>query len=81
MYVFMCARVFARCSLQRLLEARLRVVFCRARLQHLEMGAGKWRALVRRFTARRYSAIAGDALTAAVGIPACHSRSEHHPKQ
>jgi hypothetical protein len=44
MYVFVCARVFARCRLQRLVEARLRAVFCRARLQLLEMGAGKWRA-------------------------------------
>jgi hypothetical protein len=43
-YVFVCARVFARCILQRLVEARLRAVFCRAHLQHLEMGAGKWRA-------------------------------------
>jgi hypothetical protein len=34
--------VFARCSLQRLVEARLRAVFCRTRLQHLEMGAEKW---------------------------------------
>jgi hypothetical protein len=30
--------------LQRLVEARLRAVFCRARLQFLEMGAEKWRA-------------------------------------
>jgi hypothetical protein len=44
MYVFVCAHVFARCILQRLVEAHLRAVFCRARLQHLEMGAGKWRA-------------------------------------
>jgi hypothetical protein len=44
MYVFVCARVFARYILQRLVEARLRAVFCRARLAHPEMGAGKWRA-------------------------------------
>jgi hypothetical protein len=44
MYVFVCARVFARCSLQRLVEARLRAVFCHTRLQHLEKGAGKRRA-------------------------------------
>jgi hypothetical protein len=44
MYVFVCVRVFARCSLQRLVEARLRAVFCRVRLQHLEMSTGKWRA-------------------------------------
>jgi hypothetical protein len=30
--------------MQRLVEARLHAVFCRARLQHLEMGVGKWRA-------------------------------------
>jgi hypothetical protein len=37
----MCARVFARCRLQRLVEVRLRVVFCHARLQLLEMGVEK----------------------------------------
>jgi hypothetical protein len=62
MYVFVCARVFAHCILQHLVQARLRAVFCRARLQHLEMGAGKWRALVRRFKAHKYSTTAGDAL-------------------
>jgi hypothetical protein len=41
MYMFVCARVFACCRLQRLVEARLRAVFCRARLQLLEIGAGK----------------------------------------
>jgi hypothetical protein len=30
--------------LQRLVEVRLRAVFCRARLQLLEMGVEKWRA-------------------------------------
>jgi hypothetical protein len=44
MYVFVCARVFARCILQRPVEARLRAAFCRARLAYPEMGAGKWRA-------------------------------------
>jgi hypothetical protein len=44
--------------MQRLAEARLRAVYCRARLQLLGMAARKWRAqiiysaLVRRFTAR-----------------------------
>jgi hypothetical protein len=44
--------------MQRLVEARLRAVYCRARLQLLGMAARKWRAqsiysaLVRRFTAR-----------------------------
>jgi hypothetical protein len=57
-YLFVCACVFARCKLQRLVEARLRFVYCRARLQLLGMAAQKWRAqsiysaLVRRFTAR-----------------------------
>jgi hypothetical protein len=41
MYVFVCAHVFARCILQRLMEARLRAVFCRARLPHPKIGAGK----------------------------------------
>jgi hypothetical protein len=41
MYVFVCARVFARCSLQRLVKACLRAVFCRARLQLLKMDTGK----------------------------------------
>jgi hypothetical protein len=60
--------MFARCRLQRLVEARLRVVYCRVRLQLLGMGARKWRAqsiysaLVRRCTARKFSAAAGDAL-------------------
>jgi hypothetical protein len=44
MYVFVCARVFARCILQRLVEARLRAMFCRARLPYPKMGARKWRA-------------------------------------
>jgi hypothetical protein len=44
--------------MQRLVEARLRAVYCRARLQLLRMAARKWgaqnfcSALVRRFTAR-----------------------------
>jgi uncharacterized membrane protein len=55
--------------MQRLVEARLRAVYCRARLQLLRMAARKWRAqsiysaLVRRFRARYFSAAAGDALT------------------
>jgi hypothetical protein len=55
--------------MQRLVEARLRAVYCRARLQLLRMAARKWRAqiiystLVRRFTARYFSAAAGDALS------------------
>jgi hypothetical protein len=67
-----CARVFARCRLQRLVKARLRAVYCRARLQLLGMGARKWRAqsicsaLVRRFTARKFTAAAGDALSGGV---------------
>jgi hypothetical protein len=54
--------------LQRLVKARLRAVYCRVRLQLLGMGARKWRAqsicsaLVRRFTTRKFTAAAGDAL-------------------
>jgi hypothetical protein len=44
MYVFVCTRVFARCRLQRLVDARLRAVFCRARIQLQKIGMGKWRA-------------------------------------
>jgi hypothetical protein len=41
MYVFMYARVFARCILQRPVEARLRAVFYRVHLAHPKNGRGK----------------------------------------
>jgi hypothetical protein len=62
--------------LQRLVEARLRAMYCRARLQLLGMGARKWRAqsiysaLVRRCTACKFSAAAGDALTVSIDAEA-----------
>jgi hypothetical protein len=41
MYIFVCACVFARYRLQRLVEARLRAVFCRARFTASGNGRGK----------------------------------------